>query len=340
VIGLYQPDARRGQVCLWFSEAGSKRATPRALERKSKTCAQNRRVGHEPALGYIAHVDPAKIRRITIKGLFSDDTLYEQLVLKGGNALNLVHCIGNRSSLDIDVSLEEDFTDPRDAQDRIFRALDSRFREEGLVLVDKRFREIKAATEDELAERWGGYELVFKVIEQERLEKLGGDTRKAQIQALPSGPNQERNFTIQISKFEYCKGKAEAAFEDYTIYVYSPAMIAFEKLRAICQQMEEYPGLGRKHRIPRARDFFDITVITKWENLDFKTPENHELIMRIFEAKAVPRSLIAKIPKYREFHRPDWPQVQNAVPIVLKEFDYYFDFVIQQTELLKPLWIK
>jgi predicted nucleotidyltransferase component of viral defense system len=285
-------------------------------------------------------VDPAEIRRITIKGLFSDDTLYEQLVLKGGNALNLVHHIGNRSSLDIDLSLEEDFRDPQDAQERIFRALEGRFREKGLVLVDKRFREIRASSEDELAARWGGYQLVFKVIEQERLDELGGDTRKAQIQALPSGPNQERNFMIQISKFEYCKGKAEADFEDYTIYVYSPAMIAFEKLRAICQQMEEYPGLGRKHRIPRARDFFDITVITTWESLDFKAPENHDLIRRIFEAKAVPLNLIAQIPKYREFHRPDWPQVQNAVPIVLKEFNFYFNFVIQLTELLKPLWIE
>jgi len=48
-------------------------------------------------------MDPVEIRRMTIKALFSDDFLLEQLVLKGGNALNLVHRIGNRSSLDIDL---------------------------------------------------------------------------------------------------------------------------------------------------------------------------------------------------------------------------------------------
>ena len=44
--------------------------------------------------------------------------------------------------------------------------------------------------------------------------------------------------------------------DDYTIYVYSPTMIAIEKLRAICQQMPEY-ALQRRPSA-RARDFYDI----------------------------------------------------------------------------------
>jgi hypothetical protein len=132
----------------------------------------------------------------------------------------------------------------------------------------------------------------------------------------------------------------QANFDDYAVYVYTPAMIAFEKLRAICQQMEEYASPGRRHRIPRARDFFDIVTIVTWQNLDFALPESRELLQRIFDAKSVPVELISKIPQYREFHRPDWPQVQNAVHIELKEYDFYFDYVVEQTELLKPLWIK
>lgn len=291
-------------------------------------------------LCYIALMDPVEIRRLAIKALFSDDILLNQLVLKGGNALNLVHRIGNRSSLDIDFSLEQDFADPSEAQARIFRALEDRFRSERVLVFDENFKEIRARGSDKFASRWGGYEITFKVIEKEKFDELGGNLRKAQIQSLVTGPNQQRTFTVQVSKFEYCQNKVEANLDDYTIYVYTPAMIAFEKLRAICQQMEEYSSPGRKYRIARARDFFDIAEITVWQDLDFGRGENHELVKRIFDAKSVPLDLISLIPRYREFHRPDWPQVQNAVSIRVREFDYYFDLVVRQTELLKPLWIK
>ena len=60
-------------------------------------------------------------------------------------------------------------------------------------------------------------------------------------------------FTIDLSKYEYVAGKLELNLDDYAIYVYSPSMIAIEKLRAICQQMPEYPLRG--YRTARARDF-------------------------------------------------------------------------------------
>ena len=39
------------------------------------------------------------IRTTVIKAIFSDDILMEKLVLKGGNAIDLVYNIGARSSL-------------------------------------------------------------------------------------------------------------------------------------------------------------------------------------------------------------------------------------------------
>ena len=68
------------------------------------------------------------VRRYTITALFSDDVLFEQLALKGGNAMSLVHCISSRTSLDLDFSMDKDFENI----DRIFkyewkRALASRF---------------------------------------------------------------------------------------------------------------------------------------------------------------------------------------------------------------------
>ena len=50
-----------------------------------------------------------RIRRLTVISLFSDDTLMDIFVLKGGSALNLIYDINSRASIDIDVSMEEDF---------------------------------------------------------------------------------------------------------------------------------------------------------------------------------------------------------------------------------------
>ncbi len=50
-------------------------------------------------------VDFDEIRRLTITALFSDDELYEQIVLKGGNAISLVYGYSSRGSLDLDFSI-------------------------------------------------------------------------------------------------------------------------------------------------------------------------------------------------------------------------------------------
>ena len=84
-------------------------------------------------------MDFAKVRRLTIVALFSDDRLFEQIVLKGGNALNLVYALSPRTSLDLDFSIENDFTDLNDTRNRIFRAIRERFSSVGLVVFDESF---------------------------------------------------------------------------------------------------------------------------------------------------------------------------------------------------------
>ena len=51
-----------------------------------------------------------EIRRLAIIGMFSDDDLMETLVLKGGNALDIVYEVAQRASLDLDFSIEGSFT--------------------------------------------------------------------------------------------------------------------------------------------------------------------------------------------------------------------------------------
>lgn len=56
-------------------------------------------------------MDLADIRRTVIMAIFADDLLMEKLVLKGGNALELVLGLVTRGSVDIDLSMAGDFDD-------------------------------------------------------------------------------------------------------------------------------------------------------------------------------------------------------------------------------------
>jgi len=268
---------------------------------------------------------------VAIIALFSDDVLVDKLVLKGGNALRLVYGLGSRSSMDIDVSIDEDFEDLDDVKKRLLRALTSRFELAGYVVFDFTFgpRPSNQAAED----RWGGYQLIFKLIEKQKHSELEGNLEKIRRNSMVIGPAEERKFTVDMSKYEFVGKKQEVEWEGFTINVYTPAMIAIEKLRAICQQMKDYPL--RKHHQPRARDFYDIHLIITEGKLDFASAELAELVRPVFAAKEVPVSSLERIEEEREFHRVDWPRVQATVSGVLEPFDFYFDFVLEQVRVLK-----
>jgi hypothetical protein len=280
-----------------------------------------------------------EIRKLTITALFSDDVLFEQLVLKGGNALSLVHGISPRDSLDLDFSLETDFENLGDILARMEHALASRFRVVGLIPFDAKLAPKPLEQRENQQPRWGGYQLEFKLIEETRHQSLRADSDRLRREAFVVRPNQRRVFRVDFSKYEYTTGKVRAEIDDYTIYVYPPAMLAIEKLRALCQQMEDYAPTGR-NRHPRARDFFDIFIIISKTGLRLGSSENLDLMKMIFAAKKVPISLLGKLAEQRDYHRVDWPNVRATVAEPLEEFDFYFDFVLREIEPLHSLWIK
>ena len=179
----------------------------------------------------------------------------------------------------------------------------------------------------------------FKLIEETRHRSFGSDRNRLRREAFVVGPNQQKIFRVDFSKYEYTTGKVRAEVDNYTIYVYPPAMIAIEKLRALCQQMEDYAPTG-KTKSPRARDFFDIFMIVTKTRLRLDSSENLELIEMIFAAKEVPLSLLGKLAEQRDFHRNDWPNVRTTVAENLEEFDFYFNFVLEELERLHPFWMK
>lgn len=57
-----------------------------------------------------------KIKKLTISALVSDDLLMKMLVLKGGNAIDIAYDLTDRGSLDIDFSIDRDFTEKEKAR--------------------------------------------------------------------------------------------------------------------------------------------------------------------------------------------------------------------------------
>jgi hypothetical protein len=278
-------------------------------------------------------MDLRDIRRFVIVALFSDDELMEKFVLKGGNALDLIHGLGSRSSVDVDVSIADDFDDIAQAKERIFRALRDRFDSAQYVVFDEQFSARPSKLKEGQSPLWGGYEVNFKIATRESARKCGNDLEALRRNASLVGPEQKRTFKIDISKHEFCEEKQEAELDNYTIYVYTLPMMAIEKLRAICQQLPEYQQ--RPYSKARARDFYDIYSIVTEGQVDITSADNPDLLRHIFAAKEVPLELLMRIETQRGFHSTDWDAVRQSVSGELREFDFYYDFVLELVEKLK-----
>lgn len=189
-------------------------------------------------------MDYSRIRKLTIVALFSDDELFEQIVLKGGNALNLVYGLSSRTSLDLDFSIDKDFADLDETRGRIFRAIRNRFAAEGFVVFDETFEPKPEALGPHQQHWWGGYELKFKIIDEAKYRALGRNLEQLRRNALVVGPEQQRKFSVDMSKHEYCEGKVEREMDSFTIYAYSPEMIVVEKRRVKCQQTPDHALRG------------------------------------------------------------------------------------------------
>ncbi len=182
----------------------------------------------------------------------------------------------------------------------------------------------------ELEHFWGGYNLEFKVISRDRYDELEGDLGAIQREAIPLKPGGRARFEVDISRHEYCSGKQLIEIDELAVYVYTPVMVVCEKIRAICQQTPSYASYVKKHRAPRARDFFDVHETVRRFHIDLLAAESLQLLRNMFRAKRVPLQLLLSIEQERDFHRQDWHAVEDTVApnVRLGRFDFYFDSVV------------
>lgn len=282
-----------------------------------------------------------RIKRLVVIAMFSDDQLMEYLVLKGGNALDLVYKLSARASMDIDLSMREDFPGGADALiERINRALSVTFRDEKISVFDVKIADRPENMSPDVADFWGGYKIEFKLIEEHHYKALADDLEALRREAIRIGSGGK--FLIDISRYEFIDGKQAVPFDGYRVFVYSPDMIIAEKLRAICQQLPKYGPVVLRNRAgsPRARDFVDIWQLCEHTKADPASPENRALLEAVFAAKRVPLPFLRQVHTQREFHRVDYPAVLATVhpgEKLAESFDEYFDFVLGLIASLEPL---
>jgi rubrerythrin len=271
----------------------------------------------------------------------------ETLVLKGGNAMDLIYNVGTRASYDLDFSMEEDFKkDIEEIKSDIHNTLDITFNEAGYIVFDFQLNIKPKVIKDEVKDFWGGYEVLFKIIEIDKYKSLVGDTElefnalndkdksKVRRNAIPLNPNQSNKFSIDISKHEYVEAKEAVSFEDYKIYIYPIQMLVLEKLRAICQQIPDYKEIIKTGSAKgRAKDFYDIYSLLTLFDIDIsRSDKNKDLLRNIFDAKKVPYNFLKKIRDNKQLHLDSFVSVIDTVSPEerknMKEFDFYFEYIV------------
>lgn len=290
-------------------------------------------------------MDLYKIKTIAIISLASDDDLFDALVMKGGTALDTIYRVTNRQSIDIDYSMENDPFQNYEIivlENKIKQIFVSEFKKNNYYLFDFSFKKKPKQPSLGQPKNWYGYRIEFKVILESNKAESEEKNRKS---AFTLGKKEKKNFEIDISPFEFTEHRIKYSIDDYNVYVYTPEMILIEKLRSICQQMDEYTslyksGIGKG----RAKDFYDICLLfdKKLVIVNKENTDKLKLILNgIFMAKNVDLNLLSSISKYKNLHESDFASVKSTVGIneKIEEFDYYFEKVLSIVDSFKKFRI-
>ena len=266
--------------------------------------------------------------------MFSDPDLVNLLVLKGGAAVDLIHHINARSSIDIDFSLPSTLPyEDDEAAEKLSAGLSDSLLKGGYQIIDFKLKKVPPGISPDLLAFWGGYKVEFKVVTCEDFNMYQSDPVKLSKLGLHFGA--KGKMTIDISMYEFCQDKIEAEIEGHRIFAYSKQMIICEKLRAICQQHPEYCKQTKSHSAARARDFVDIVMLQNTLDEDFVSEENLKMLREFFQAKQVPLELMFQLEETRILHEGDYQSVRDSSTVELENFDFYYQVVTALIQRIK-----
>ncbi|HOO11717.1 MAG TPA: nucleotidyl transferase AbiEii/AbiGii toxin family protein [Bacillota bacterium] len=156
-----------------------------------------------------------KIRKLAVISLFSDDTLMDMFVLKGGSALNLVFDINSRASIDIDVSMEEDFGEENmeNIKNKLKTSLEKTFAEEGLCIFDVSLSPKPLVISTEKKDFWGGYVLEFKVIESEKYDNMKNNLDSMRRNAIVEAEKMLKLLKLKLVNMNTVKVKKKLTWK-------------------------------------------------------------------------------------------------------------------------------
>lgn len=273
-------------------------------------------------------------RKLILHALYSDNWLYNQLILKGGNALSMIYKIGKRTSLDLDFSIQNDFTDIKEVSKRIEKVLFKTFSKHRIYLFDFSFYPKPKKTTNYW---WGGYCAEFKLISKDLAEKLEYKIDYLRRQSFQVDPGSQKiKYSIEISKFEYIDGFNTKEFEGMRILVYSPLLLAAEKLRALLQQHSSYSQITANVKRSRSRDLYDIWVICEYFAINLGA--HLEVVQAVFNAKRVDMKLLNDLDSVKDLHYASWSDVELSVAEEIEDFNFYFEYVNNFAKKLYTKW--
>lgn len=271
----------------------------------------------------------SNIKLAILRALMKDEILMYGLVLKGGNALSLAYDITDRGSIDIDFSMEKDFTTEEYTRinNQLKHLLESELVKVGYFPIDINFREKPKSGE---VKEWKGYQIEFKLVDIEFHKNNKDNMDALRRNALKLYDNNSTIYTVDISAYEYVEKAIKKEIDGVLLRVYTPSMLIVEKIRAMCQSMKRYQEIiptAREKK--RARDLFDIFKL--YESFSGNIDINSELVENVFKAKKVPLHFLKDFESLRDSYRLDWETVISTIHEHLnKDFDFYFDFVLDK----------
>ena len=179
---------------------------------------------------------------------------------------------------------------------------------------------------------WGGYKISFAIVDtekyQDKIELQDPDKMKELSKYGENLENNSKKIEIDLSYDEYVADKKSYDLEGTTIYLYSPLMLVYEKIRASCQQLEDYKLVGNK---TRARDLYDIyKILTNPKQANLREAvldqDNFYILENIFKAKDVPLELMLKLDSKESDLAEDYKTkvIPQIVSSETEDFDYIF----------------